>query len=103
MLIDKDADLAAVSSKAVTGAFSYAGQSCIHTQRIYVEADLFDAFIAEFCRKAAQLQIGDPEQPDTDFSSMIDENNAKRIESWVDEAIAAGAKCLLGGKRAGAY
>ena len=103
LLIDKDADLAAVSSKAVTGAFSYAGQSCIHTQRIYVEAGLFDAFVAEFCRKAAQLRIGDPELPDTDFSSMIDENNAKRIESWVDEAIAAGAKCLLGGKRAGAY
>ncbi|MBD9355416.1 aldehyde dehydrogenase family protein [Methylomonas albis] len=101
LIVDKDADVTLAANKAVVGAFAYAGQSCIHTQRIYVETSLFDAFIAQFSRKLAELNIGDPQAPNTDFSNMIDENNAKRIESWVNEAIADGAKLLAGGKRDG--
>jgi glyceraldehyde-3-phosphate dehydrogenase (NADP+) len=101
LLVDKDADVDLVTNKAVIGAFSYAGQSCIHTQRIYVEASLFDHFVGQFCQKLTALNIGDPEQPSTDFSAMIDEGNAKRIESWVTEAIDEGAKLLAGGQRAG--
>ncbi|OQW75183.1 MAG: aldehyde dehydrogenase [Proteobacteria bacterium ST_bin11] len=101
LIVDKDADVTLAANKAVVGAFAYAGQSCIHTQRVYVEASLFEAFVAQFSRKLAELNIGDPQAPDTDFSSMIDENNAKRIESWVNEALADGAKLLAGGKRDG--
>jgi acyl-CoA reductase-like NAD-dependent aldehyde dehydrogenase len=103
LLIDRDADVGLTVNKAVTGAFSYAGQSCIHTQRIYVEASLFDAFTSLFCSKLAELKIGDPELPATDLSVMIDEGNAKRIESWVDEAISNGAILLAGGKRRGNF
>jgi glyceraldehyde-3-phosphate dehydrogenase (NADP+) len=101
LLIDKDADVAQAACKAVVGAFSYAGQSCIHTQRIYVETSVFEDFVSQFCNKMAELNIGDPELPATDFSSMIDENNAERIENWVNEAIDAGAKLIAGGKREG--
>lgn len=103
LLIAKDADLNAVIDKAVTGAFSYAGQSCIHTQRIYVDALLFDSFVSQFCARLSALKIGDPELPSTDFSIMIDEQNAKRIESWVDDAVGNGAILLAGGKRDGSF
>ncbi len=103
LLIDKDADVALAANKAVTGAFAYAGQSCIHTQRIYVEASLFDSFVKEFCAKMATLKSGDPELATTDISAMINEGHAKRIESWVDEAVANGAILLAGGKRQGSF
>ena len=101
LIVDKDVDLQTVVGKAVTGAFAYAGQSCIHTQRIYVENSVYDEFIKLFYDRISSLVIGDPESADTDMSVMIDEANAKRIEAWVNEAMAEGAKLLTGGKREG--
>lgn len=83
------------------GAFSFAGQTCIHTQRIYVHTECFDLFIKLFKQGMSKLNIGVPEDPETDFSSMIDEKNALRIESWVNEAVASGAEVLCGGTRKG--
>ncbi|MGZ4960513.1 MAG: aldehyde dehydrogenase family protein [Methylomonas sp.] len=103
LLIDEDADVTTAACKAVAGAFAYAGQSCIHTQRIYVEASLFDSFVKQFCAKMATLKSGDPELPTTDISSLIDESHARRIESWVDEALADGAMLMCGGKRRGSF
>jgi acyl-CoA reductase-like NAD-dependent aldehyde dehydrogenase len=102
LIIDKDVDVAHAVSKALIGAFSYAGQSCIHTQRIYVEESIYDAFIQAFLQGTAQLVIGDPESDKTDMSSMIDESNAQRIETWVNEALQGGATLLAGGARNGA-
>ncbi|MGR8933741.1 MAG: aldehyde dehydrogenase family protein [Gammaproteobacteria bacterium] len=102
LIVDKDADLNIAAAKAVSGAFSYAGQSCIHTQRIYVETSVFERFIELFQAGMAELVIGDPEHPDTDLSAMIEEHHAQRIESWVQEAVQAGAAILSGGTRQGA-
>ncbi len=103
LIVDKDADLERAVSKAVLGAFSFAGQTCIHTQRIYIESSIFEEFSTRFCAAVAQLKIGDPEDPGTDMSAMIDEKNAQRIEAWVNEAVAEGAKVLHGGKRKGTF
>ena len=65
--------------------------------------ELVDQFKKDFVSRAQQLTVGDPSTPSTNFSVMIDEQNAKRIESWVNEATAAGAQLLLGGNRLGAY
>ncbi len=101
LIVDKDAELGRAVSRAVLGAFSFAGQTCIHTQRIFIESSIFDEYARRFCAEVARLKVGDPEHPDTDMSSMIDEKNARRIEAWVDEAVAQGAKVLHGGKRNG--
>lgn len=103
MIVDEDANIERAVLKAVNGAFSFAGQTCIHTQRIYVHANCFDSFINHFKQDLSLLKIGAPEDPDTDFSTMIDEKNAQRIESWVNEAIAAGAELLCGGTRTGTF
>jgi glyceraldehyde-3-phosphate dehydrogenase (NADP+) len=101
LIVDKDANIERAAEKSVMGAFSFAGQTCIHTQRIYVHTECFDLFIKLFKQGMSELKIGVPEDSETDFSSMIDEKNAQRIESWVNEAVAAGAKILSGGTRTG--
>lgn len=102
LIVDNDADIALAAAKAVNGGFAYAGQSCIHTQRIYVEQSIFEAFVSRFLAEIDKLVIGDPEHPDTDFSAMISEHHAERIASWVQEAVADGATLLSGGTRKGA-
>lgn len=102
-IVCKDANYGLALDELTVGAFAYSGQVCIHTQRIYVHQELVDQFKKDFVSRAQQLTVGDPSTPSTNFSVMIDEQNAKRIESWVNEATAAGAQLLLGGNREGAY
>jgi glyceraldehyde-3-phosphate dehydrogenase (NADP+) len=85
------------------GGFAYSGQVCIHVQRIFVESAVFDEFVKKMIQGTAQLKQGNPDNQETDISVMIDENNAKRVESWVNDAVADGAKILYGGKRQGTY
>ncbi len=101
-IIDSSADLNIAVPKVLSGSFAYSGQVCIHTQRIFVHENIFDEFASAFVDKTSKLKIGSPFTSDTDISAMIDENNAIRVENWVNEAVKAGAVILCGGKRMGA-
>lgn len=103
VIVDASADLNLAASKCLTGAFAYSGQVCIHTQRIFVHRSVFDPFTEALIQGASLLRRGDPEDIDTDISSMIDEGNACRVEAWIAEAIAGGARVLWGGTRTGNY
>lgn len=103
LIVTEDCDLATTVKKCIVGAFTYAGQVCIHTQRIYVHASIFEAFIEELTRQTQSMKRGAPDDPDTEISAMIDENNAIRVEQWVKDAVNAGAKLLCGGTRKGAF
>lgn len=87
--------------KCLIGAFSYSGQICIHTQRIYVHRSIFNDFLKQFCLAAKKLNIGHILDPDTDISAMIDEENAIRVEAWIKEAVMQGARIVCGGNRKG--
>jgi acyl-CoA reductase-like NAD-dependent aldehyde dehydrogenase len=67
-------------------AFSFAGQSCISVQRIYVLADAWDNFVAEFVPKVEALQVGDPADEATDVGPVIDDDARARILAWIEEA-----------------
>ena len=103
VIITETADLGKAIPKCINGAFSYSGQVCIHTQRIYVHQSIFKQFIERFAEQTSILKQGDPLDPTTDISSMIDEENAIRIEQWVDEAVKNGASIFFGGKRKGTF
>ena len=103
VIISHGADLDAAVAKCVVGGFSYSGQVCIHTQRIYVLHDLFEEFAGRFVEKVQQLKPGNPLDPKTDIAEMIDLTNAERVENWVNEAVAAGAKILAGGQKDGSF
>lgn len=101
VIISKSADINEAVNKCVVGGFAFSGQVCIHTQRIYVNKDIFAEFSEKFISKVEKLKIGQPLDPETDISAMIDDNNAIRVEKWVNEAVENGAKILCGGIRKG--
>ncbi|MCX6232405.1 MAG: aldehyde dehydrogenase family protein [Bacteroidetes bacterium] len=103
VIVSKTADIDTAVAKCLMGGFAYSGQVCIHAQRIYVHADIFEEFSRKFAAAVKLLKQGDPMDAATDVSAMIDEANAIRVEEWVNEAIAAGAKILCGGKRKAAF
>ena len=77
--------------------FSHAGQSCISTQRIYLHEEIADAFLDVLVPKVDALVVGDPLDDATDVSALISRGERDRVESWIDEAVAAGAKVAAGG------
>jgi len=103
VVVSESADVESSVKKCVVGSFAYSGQVCIHVQRIYVHEDIFDSFLNGFIEETQKLKFGSPEDINTDISSMIDEENAVRVEEWVNEAKEDGARVLLGGKRNGTY
>jgi glyceraldehyde-3-phosphate dehydrogenase (NADP+) len=92
-----------IVQKCMTGAFAYSGQICIHAQRFYVHPDVFGEFRDAMTEAAQMLRKGDPLDPETRISVMIDEENAARVEEWVANAVKDGARLLCGGKRKGSY
>jgi acyl-CoA reductase-like NAD-dependent aldehyde dehydrogenase len=103
VIVTETANLKQTISKCVNGAFSYSGQVCIHTQRMYVHQSIFKEFTDGFIALTKKLKYGNPLDISTDISSMIDEDNAIRVETWIKEAVNDGAKLLLGGTRNGTY
>jgi len=103
VIIEPDADLAWAASRSAVGGFTYAGQSCISTQRIYVHERVYQAFLDQFLEKVKQLKVGDVLDDKTDVGPMIALDAAERVERWIGEAVAAGAEIALGGKRNGVF
>ena len=103
VIIHHDADLEYAAERCTTGGFSYAGQSCISVQRIFVHASVMEGFLAAFLPRVERLKTGDPLDEATDVGPMISEADAQRAEEWINEAIAAGARLLCGGKRNGPF
>ena len=101
VIIDESADLEFAVSRVATGGFAFAGQSCISVQRVYAHAQIFDAFTEQLVAAVGKLEVGDPMDPATDIGPMIDAGEAERIDEWVREAVAAGARVLTGGSRVG--
>jgi len=103
VIIDRSADLDWAVKRCLVGAFAYAGQVCISVQRMFVHADIWDEFMPKLVDGARALKVGDPLDPQTDVGPMVDGNAASRTQRWVDEALAAGGKALLGGKAEGTF
>ncbi|MCX5853322.1 MAG: aldehyde dehydrogenase family protein [Deltaproteobacteria bacterium] len=103
VIVTGSADIDFAVKRCLIGGFAYSGQVCIHAQRIFVEKPVFDEFTEKFVEGAKNLKSGDPLDPKTQISVMIDEPNAKRVETWVREAIDGGARLLCGGNKNGPF
>lgn len=102
VIVAEDADLELASSRCVRGGVVYGGQYCIGVQRILVHDSVADAFTRMLVDKVRACRIGNPLEEGVDVGPVIDEGAARRIESWLQEAVAAGARLLTGGARNGA-
>ncbi|HEV7133049.1 MAG TPA: aldehyde dehydrogenase family protein [Gaiellaceae bacterium] len=101
VIVAADAAVETAAVKLAANAFSFAGQSCISVQRIYVERPVYDAFVEAFVPKVEALTVGDPAHDDTDVGPVIDEGARTRILEWIEEARSSGAKLLAGGEENG--
>jgi acyl-CoA reductase-like NAD-dependent aldehyde dehydrogenase len=101
VIVGADADIGAAATAMATHGFSFAGQSCISVQRIYVQDEIYEDFVAEFVPKVQALTVGDPADEETDVGPVIDEDARERILEWIDEARSAGAEVLAGGELEG--
>ena len=97
VIVEPDADLELASGKVATHAFNYAGQTCVSVQRVYVQRDVLDDFLARLVPKVEALRVGDPGDEATDVGPVIDRDNHERIRAWIEEAVAAGAELVTGG------
>jgi len=100
-IVAVDADIDAAAEKLAANAFSFAGQSCISVQRIYVEAAAYDDFVERFVPRVEALKVGDPADDETDVGPVIDDDARERILDWIEEARSNGAKVLAGGDTEG--
>jgi acyl-CoA reductase-like NAD-dependent aldehyde dehydrogenase len=98
VIIAEDADIDTAAQAMAANAFSFAGQSCISVQRIYVEAPAYDRFLERFLPRVEELRLGDPADEETDVGPVIDEDARERILEWIEEARAGGARVLTGGE-----
>src|SRR2546422_587749 len=103
VIVEPDADLAWAAARCAIGGFTYAGQSCISTQRIFVQERVYQTFLDLLLEKEKQLKVGDVLDDHTDVGPMISAEAAERVERWIKEATSAGAKIVVGGKRNGVF
>jgi acyl-CoA reductase-like NAD-dependent aldehyde dehydrogenase len=102
LIVEPDADLDFIVPRAVSGGFAHSGQVCISVQNVYLHEVVAGEFTRRFVEGARALKIGHPLDDATEVSSLINIEQAQRVESWINEARAAGARVLAGGVRRGA-
>jgi acyl-CoA reductase-like NAD-dependent aldehyde dehydrogenase len=86
VIVAADADMDLAAEKVAANAFSFAGQSCISVQRVYVERPAYDAFVERLVPRVENLKVGDPGDPDTDVGPVIDDGARERILEWIRES-----------------
>jgi len=98
LVILDDADIDAAVNAAAFGAFANSGQICMSTERIVVDQKIADDFVARLSAKAKQLPLGDPREGPVVLGSVVDMSAVQRCNALIDDALAKGAKLLIGGK-----
>ncbi|HEX5659043.1 MAG TPA: aldehyde dehydrogenase family protein [Polyangiales bacterium] len=98
-IVDASAELEKIVEPLTKGGYYHAGQVCVSTQRIFVHESKFDALAEALSARVAKLRVADPSLKDTEVGPLILPKEVDRVETWVNEAVAGGAKLALGGKR----
>ena len=97
MVVLGDANLDHAIAGALWGGFANAGQTCAGIERVYVQREVSERFIAGVVRGAQALRVGDPDSWDAEIGPMISREQFELVTELVDDAVAAGASLLCGG------
>ncbi len=99
VIVAPDADLDEAVPSIAKGGFYHAGQVCVSVQRVFADAGLAETFAGRLAEAASGLRVGDPLDETVDVGPLIRTAEVARVEQWVEEARAAGARVLSGGTR----
>ena len=83
LVVAEDADLPAAADAVVRGGYYASGQACISVQRVIVVESVRAAFLAELTPRLAQIVVGDPRDPNTRVSALIDPRSTTRVRTWI--------------------
>ncbi len=102
VIVMPDADLDKVAAAVVSTGYANAGQVCISTQRVLAAGRIYGDFLDALKPKVAALKTGNQLDESVKVGPMVKEKEAMRVEQWIDEAVAGGARLVTGGRRQGA-
>ncbi len=102
VIVMDDANLDLAVPAISSGAFAQAGENCLGVQRVFLHDAIKDEFTHRFLDHVGGLESGSSLDESTDVCAMITEEHARRVETWISEAVVAGATVLMGGDRQGA-
>ncbi len=97
-----DADLEEAAAAIARAGYSNAGQSCISAQRILGAKEIYGDLVSSLSAKVKAMKAGDPFAEGIQVGPMVREREAVRVQEWIAEAAAGGARVLAGGERSGA-
>jgi len=97
LIVDAGVDPAWAAGQVATGCFANAGEICTSVERVYVHAEVADAFLDELVVRAKALRVGPATDASTEMGPLIDEAQRAVVEAHVREAVVAGAEVLCGG------
>jgi acyl-CoA reductase-like NAD-dependent aldehyde dehydrogenase len=103
VIIHSDADLDHAAERCALGGFVRAGQACISVQRVFVAADVADAFEERFVARVSALKLGDPLDDDTTIGVLVDDETTEKALALIADAKDGGATVLCGGGRRGPF
>ena len=98
-IVFKDADLDAAVEGAIASKYRNAGQTCVCANRLYVQDEVYDAFLDELKARVADLKVGNGAEPETAQGPLINEAAIQKIEAHITDAVAKGARLIQGGRR----
>jgi acyl-CoA reductase-like NAD-dependent aldehyde dehydrogenase len=100
VIVLDDADLNVAIPSILHSNFVKSGQSCVAGSRVFVSADSYEKVCARFAQTAGRVRVGDPRDPDSDMGPLITRRQRDWVEGLVAKSVAAGARCLAGGRAA---
>ena len=102
LIVMPDADIEKVVAGTVSSGFSNAGQVCISAQRILANKDVYTDYLDALAEGVKGLTTGDPLDETVKMGPMVRQQDAQRVHEWIDEAVAQGARAIVGGDYEGA-
>lgn len=97
MFSDADCDNASIG--IVAGIFAAAGQTCIAGSRVFAQEEIYDELVEKIINRASKIKMGDPLKDDTELGPLAFAGQLEKVESYVQQGIAEGAKLQFGGSR----
>lgn len=103
MIVFPDCDVELAVEKAVDGRIRHSGQVCTASKRFIVHNSIKEEFISKLCERLSRIRVGTTDDPKAEFSVLVSEQAAQTVEEQVAHTVSQGAKCIMGGKREGAF
>jgi len=104
LIVCEDADLERASAAASFGSFMHQGQICMSVEKVLVHEKIFDEFLRRFVERAGKLKVGDPSKDKSHIiGPLINDKQAAKVKEQIEDAVAKGAKIVLGGKVSGRF